>query len=381
MSQNEPIGHSSVKTSEATTEKSRLIIDNAYDAFIEIDINSIIIDWNVQAVNTFGWSKQEAIGRDLSETIIPHQFREAHKQGIKHYQKSGEGPVLNKRIEIEALHKDGRVFPVELGIFPVRAGDTVSFCAFIHDITERKQAEKKLLSLTQELERSNAELQNFAYIAAHDLREPVRTILSYINLVNEALSGKLDVDTKENIDFVVDAAKRMQQLIADLLSYARVKTHGKPFQLVDCNNIFNQVRSALKTAIEESKATITCGNLPQFMADPNQFSQLFINLITNAIKFRRENVPVELNIAAERQSRRWVFSIQDNGIGFDMQYADRIFQMFQRLHSMDEYQGTGMGLAVCRKIVERHGGEIWVESEPGKGTTFFFSIPEEGVKS
>ncbi|HEY9784487.1 MAG TPA: ATP-binding protein [Candidatus Obscuribacterales bacterium] len=360
-------------------DRTRLIIDRAYDAFVEIDPEGVIRDWNVQAERIFGWRRDEAIGRQLSDMIIPERYRDAHRQGLKKYGETGEGPAINKRIEISALHRDGREFPVELAIFVVPEGDKHTFCAFIHDISERKQAEERLNALTSELKRSNAELQHFAYIAAHDLREPLRTILSYISLLSQDNKDKLDDDSLENLSFIIEAAKRMQQMVTDLLSYARVQTHGKEFVPTDCNAVLKQASEALSLSAEEAGARITCGELPEIMADPNQIFQLFLNLLANAMKFRRDERP-EVNISAERKNGHWLFAVNDNGIGFPMESSERIFQMFQRLHTSDEYEGTGVGLAICRRIVERHGGTMWAESELGKGATFYFTIPATGGK-
>jgi light-regulated signal transduction histidine kinase (bacteriophytochrome) len=224
------------------------------------------------------------------------------------------------------------------------------------------------------LERSNSELQNFAYIASHDLQEPLRMVASYMQLLSRRYKGKLDSDADEFIRFAVDGAQRMQSLINALLSYSRVGTQGKAFELTDCEKVLDGTLASLKKAIEESDAEITRGALPTVMGDPAQLGQLFQNLIGNAIKFRNHGRPA-VRIAAERRGKEWLFSVADNGIGIDAKYAERVFVMFQRLHSKDDYPGTGIGLAVCKKIVERHGGKIWVESVPGAGSRFYFTIP------
>ncbi len=233
---------------------------------------------------------------------------------------------------------------------------------------------RQLSKNAEELSRSNADLQHFAYIASHDLQEPLRMVASYLQLLSRRYKGKLDADADEFIGFAVDGATRMQALINALLSYSRVGTQGKAFEPTDCEKVLDGTLAGLKKAIEDSGAQIVRAALPTVSADPTQLGQLFQNLVSNAIKFRNHRAPV-VRITAERKDAEWVFTFADNGIGFDPQNADRVFVMFQRLHGWDEYPGTGIGLAVCKKIVERHGGKIWVDSKPGEGTSFHFTLP------
>ncbi len=356
------------------------IIETALDAFIEIDSDGLITDWNAQAETTFGWSRSEAIGQTLSQMIIPHRYREAHTQGLRLFLATGEGPVLNKRIEIAALHRDGTEFPIELAIAAIRWGERRLFSAFARDVTEQKRAQRELARKVEELARSNAELEQFAYVASHDLQEPLRMVASFTQLLAHRYKGKLDADADEFIGFAVDGATRMQQLIQDLLSYSRVTTKGQSFRLIDAKAPCDNALENLQTSIKDSNAVVNVGPLPAVLADPRQLMQLFQNLIGNAVKYRNDRTP-EIHVAAKPNGDQWVFSVQDNGIGIAPQHSERIFQMFQRLHTTNEYQGTGIGLAICRKIVERHGGKIWVEAQPGKGSTFVFTIPRaEGAK-
>jgi signal transduction histidine kinase len=225
-----------------------------------------------------------------------------------------------------------------------------------------------------ELTRSNDELQQFAYVASHDLQEPLRTIASYVQLLAKRYRGKLDKDADDFINFAVDGAHRMQNLINDLLQYSRVGTQAKPFEITDCNEVLQQALYNLQLAIEEKGATITSDALPIIVGDPIQLTGVFQNLIGNAIKFHGEAAPF-VHISAERRGEQWLFSVKDNGIGIAPQYADRIFIIFKRLHTAAEYPGTGVGLSICKKVVERHGGRIWVDSQVGHGSTFYFTLP------
>jgi light-regulated signal transduction histidine kinase (bacteriophytochrome) len=226
----------------------------------------------------------------------------------------------------------------------------------------------------QELTRSNTELQQFAYVASHDLQEPLRTMASFAQLLQKRYRGKLDASADDFIHYIVDGATRMQGLIIDLLAYSRVGRFGKEFVPTDCTKVFEQSLSNLQAAVAESGAVVTHDRLPTVQADGTQLVQLFQNLIGNSIKFRDTQTP-RVHVAAERKASEWVFSVKDNGKGIDPQYAGRIFEVFQRLHTRTEYPGSGIGLAISKKIVERHGGRIWVESQLNQGATFFFTLP------
>lgn len=244
-------------------------------------------------------------------------------------------------------------------------------------INANAELERKVAERTAELSSSNAELEEFAYVASHDLQEPLRMVASYTQLLAKRYKGRLDADADEFISYASDGAIRMQTMINDLLSYSRVGTKGKDFAPVDTQVILDQALENLQTAIQESGAVVTHNDLPSVVADDSQLVQVFQNLIGNAIKFRKE-APPRIHVSAERETDEWIFSIRDDGIGIDPKHRDRLFVMFRRLHSSNQYPGTGIGLAICRKVVERHGGRIWFDSEPGRGSTFHFTIPAKG---
>ena len=248
----------------------------------------------------------------------------------------------------------------------------------VRDITPRKRMESEIRQSNLALEKSNRELRQFAYVASHDLREPLRTISSFIQLFRRRYEGKIDQDADEFIGFIVDGATRMQQLIDDLLLYSRVDSKGKTFSPVETGRVLDTVRANLGTAIAEAGAEVSIAPLPEVTGDENQLVQLFQNLLANAVKFRGEHHP-QIRVECRREGADWHFLVSDNGIGIDPEYFDRVFDIFQKLHTRDQYEGTGIGLSICKKIVERHGGRIWVESAPGRGTTFHFTL--QGVSS
>ncbi len=481
--------------------RARAIINTAYDAFIAIDQSGQITDWNPQAEATFGWSRREALGRQLVDTLMPRRLGRLHRDSVGRFLHTGRGPLLNKRVELVAIHKDGHEFPIEMTISPVQVGEEYVFNAFIHDITDRRQAEEirsrlaaivessedaiigttldgvittwnagaerlfgysaqqaigkditmiapadrldevretlerqkagervepfetvrlskdgsqvevsltvspildsdraiigvstiardvaarrraeELARQTEELTRSNADLEQFAYIASHDLQEPLRMVTGYCDLLQRRYKGKLDADADDFITFAAEGAQRMQELVRGLLAYSRVGPHGQTFQPVDAAEAFARAVANLDVAIKESGATIRHGRLPTVMADATQLEHVFQNLVGNAVKFRGETAP-SIDVKATRKGHVWLFSVKDNGIGIDSRYAEKVFAIFQRLHGRGKYPGTGLGLAICKKIIERHGGRIWFESEPGQGTTFYFTLPSGEHKS
>jgi PAS domain S-box-containing protein len=350
------------------------IVNSAMDAIITIDAEQRIILFNAAAEQMFRCAAATAIGQPLDQ-FIPERFRLLHREHIRAFDQTG---ITNRTMgalgAVRGLRADGEEFPIEASISQIEAAGQKLFTVILRDITERKRAEEKLKQTLTELERSNAELQQFAYVASHDLQEPLRMVASYTQLLARRYKGKLDADADDFIAFAVDGANRMQKLINDLLAYSRVGTRGKELEPTDSEVVLDQVLANLQVAVAESSAVVTHDALPTVLADETQLGQLLQNLIGNALKFRNTQPP-QVHISATRKGDEWLFSIRDNGIGLEPQYAERIFVIFQRLHGKAEYPGTGIGLAICKRIVERHGGRIWVESQPGRGTTFYFTLP------
>ena len=268
---------------------------------------------------------------------------------------------------------------VEIGLTPIESAQGLLILAAIVDITERKRAEETAVHQTGELARSNAELEQFAYVASHDLQEPLRTVASYTELLARRYGDRLDEEARTYMRFAQEGALRMQHLIEALLAYSRAGTRGRDLVPTEAGIALEQALANLKFSVEESGADIVRGPLPTVRADPMQLIELFQNLVGNAIKFRGKQNP-RVEIAARRRDSEWEILVADNGIGIEREHFDRIFQVFQRPHPPGDYPGTGVGLAICKRIVEHMGGRIWVESAPGKGSTFFFSMPDrEGV--
>jgi light-regulated signal transduction histidine kinase (bacteriophytochrome) len=268
---------------------------------------------------------------------------------------------------VHGLRRDGTLVPLEIGLSPIEMPDGDFMLATLIDITERKQRD-------DELRRSNADLEQFAYIASHDLQEPLRMVASYTELLEERYKGRLDERADKYIFYAVDGAKRMQRLVADLLAFSRVGSQGKPLKPVDTAAVLAEVLRVLGPRLREAGADVQADPLPPVMADEDQLFQLLQNLVGNALKFRSE-APPRIRISAVREGDAWRFAVADNGIGIEPQYSERIFQMFQRLHERGRYEGSGIGLSIVKRILERHGGRIWLQSTPGQGSTFFFTLP------
>jgi PAS domain S-box-containing protein len=367
---------------EAETHLSQMegryrgLLEAAPDAMVVVNQAGEIVLLNVQAEKQFGYSRDELVGQEVTN-IIPEGFAERLIADGLRSAADALAQQIGTGIELVALRKDGTEFPIEIMLSPLESDEAILVTAAIRDITTRKTAETDLLRKVEELNRSNEELEQFASIASHDLQEPLRMVASYTQLLARRYKGQLDADADEFIAFAVDGASRMQRLIQDLLIYSRVGTKGKELLKTSSEEALQQALVNLRGAVEESGALVTHDSLPTVLADEMQLIQLFQNLIGNGIKYQNPGVPRIHVSAARNGGQKWIFSVQDNGLGIDSQYFEKIFGMFQRLHRRDEFAGTGIGLAICKKIVERHGGRISVESKPGEGSTFSFALPAE----
>ena len=322
----------------------------------------------------------ELTGYEIGEVVGKNcrflQGDDTDKQDVSSLRKAVKsGEAL--RVTIKNYRKDGSEFWNDLVVSPVQdaSGHTTHFVGMQLDITERVRAEQRMQAKTHELEAVNEELEQFAYAASHDLQEPLRMISSYLQLVMRRYGDTFDEDATTFMGFATEGAERMQALINDLLTLSHVTTNEDNFKPIAMDRIIERALFNLKAAIDEHTVKIEVGNMPKLPVDAVQITQLFQNLIGNAIKYHRKGVTPSVSIQAEEHPNEYVFSVADNGIGIDKKHHDRVFQVFQRLHTRSEYEGTGIGLAICSKIVDRHGGKIWVESTVGKGSTFLFSIP------
>ncbi len=348
------------------------IVESSDDAIVSKDLEGIIRSWNHSAERIFGYTAEEAVGKHISLIAAPDRLDEfptilsriARGERIDHYR-------------TRRKTKDGRILSVSLTVSPVRdaSGRIIGASKIARDITEQERNQEALREVNEKLVRANADLEQFAYSASHDLQEPLRMVSLYAELLRRRLSGQLDEKGEECIDFILGGAARMDQLLRDLRAFTYASTAGGELtHEVDANEALQRVLASLKAAIDESGATVTSVPLPRVRIHAFQLEQLFQNLIGNAIRYRSEQPPV-IDVAAERCDQFWRFSVRDNGIGIEPQYKEQVFGMFKRLHSSADYPGTGMGLAICQRIVERAGGHIWVESEPGNGSTFLFTLP------
>jgi PAS domain S-box-containing protein len=370
--------HKAENALRQSERRLRIILENSYDAFISTDSNWRITEWNRLAEKTFGWARHEVLGQGLA-LIVPQHLRRQYSREIADHFGGSQDRVARINTEVVAIDKEGREFPIEIGIFRIREEVDYNYCAFVRDITERKHVEQELERRVQlrttELTRSNEELKQFAKIASHDLQEPLRAIQGFASLLAESARGRLDKDCDDFIDYILDGTERMQELIQSVLLHSSVTSEETGEVTTDCNSVVEEVLVNLSAAITESGAQLQVDNLPVVAVERWQLIQLFQNLISNAIKYRSPETEPQIFISAEISASEWLFSVRDNGIGIKSDYLDKIFDMFARLHAKEEYSGTGMGLAICKKIVTLHGGKIWVESKEGEGSIFLFTLP------
>ncbi|MGI9554245.1 MAG: ATP-binding protein, partial [Thermodesulfobacteriota bacterium] len=347
------------------------IIKSLIDTLIVTDSEGTIKMINKSALELLGYNRYEIVGKNLN-IIFPEEDLPKDKSLIDTY----ISREYVSKAEVRYQTKNGEIIPVSISSSVIKeTNDEIDGIVFVaQDISDYKRAEQ-LARSSEALERSNKELEQFAYVASHDLQEPLRMITSYVQLLKRRYGDNLDSDANDYIDFAVDGAERMKILIQDLLTFSKVGISREEFRLTSTQSVLDEVLSNLEISIKENSAVISSDPLPDLVADRTQIIQLFQNLINNAIKYRGDRSP-EINIEVHDNYSEWLFCFKDNGIGIDPLYADQIFVIFQRLHGKSEYSGTGIGLSIAKRIVERHGGKIWVESEPGKGSSFRFTIPK-----
>jgi PAS domain S-box-containing protein len=354
----------------------RATVESAPVAMVMIDTTGTIQLVNSEMERLFGYERQVLLHQKI-EVLIPQRYR-AHHPGLRtgffdtpQARRMGAGRDLN------GLRRDGTEFPVEIGLNPVQTEDGTLVLAAIVDLTERQRAADAALRRTNEaLERSNIELQRFAYVASHDLQTPMRNVASFVELLQATYTDQLDAQANDWIGRIVQSVKQLQTLVRDLLEYSQVNAQAHPFTPVPGREVFDAAVTLLESSIRESGAQVSCGELPVLTGDRSQLVQLLINLIGNSLKYRGTEVP-QIRVEADRLDGEWRIMVRDNGIGIDPRYHDRIFEIFERLHDQRSHPGSGIGLAVCRRMVHRHGGRIWVESESGTGSRFYFTIPEQ----
>lgn len=363
------------KRTEEILQQQADMLNLIHDAVILRDTDGQIKYWNKGAERMYGYTSEEALGKvahSLLNAKYPKPFEEVEKNikdewywegELLHYTKDGKRLIVYSR---QSLKVDTNDFPI--AILEINSNVTVN-----------KQAEQRRLALA-EMKRVNAELEQFAYVASHDLQEPLRAVAGGLQILEKKYKSQLDDNASELISMAVDGAVRMRALISDLLSLSQVSTSKGKFETVNLAHILDEAVANLAVTIKDTSTTVTHDPLPVLMIEKARLVQLFQNLISNAIKFRGENRP-EIHCGAEKKDGEWLFSIRDNGIGFEQKFADKIFELFKRLHTRDSYPGTGIGLSICKRIVERHGGDIWVVSKPGDGSTFYFTLPDNNGSS
>ncbi len=356
-----------IKTILGSNKGLELIFDAIPDLIAILDKNHQVVMVNRAMAEKLSKSPDACSGSICFEVV--HNTK-THPENCPHAMLLKDG--LEHVIEVYEKNLGGH-FIVTASPIKDDDGKLLGSIHIAHNITVRKKAEEQVENHVEELAKSNAELEHFAYVASHDFREPLRMITSFLQLLERKYTDQLDQDANEFIGFAVDGAKRLNDMINDLLTYSRVSSNKREFKMLDCEQILNETLTNLKVQIDESQAIITHDPLPKILGDDLLMVELFQNLIGNAIKYRRQEAP-QIHISAKQELNQYCFSIKDNGIGIDTKHLGRIFTIFQRLHTKEEYDGTGLGLAIAQKIVNEHSGHIWAESEEGKGSTFYFTI-------
>jgi PAS domain S-box-containing protein len=348
------------------------IVDSSDDAIISKDLNGIITSWNKSAERLFGYTAAEAVGQSVATLLIPADRQEEEPEILARLRR---GERVD-HFETKRRRKDGTLLDISLTISPVKdpRGNIIGASKIARDITEQLRILEALQKANERLAQSNADLEYFAYSASHDFQEPLRMVSAYSAMLRRKYGSKLDEKAHRYLSYLTEGSARMERLLRDLRAFTHASTHSEPAPQIDANAILRKALTNLQVAIDESRAEVTFGSLPTVCLHEFQLEQLFQNIVGNAIHYRSGAVP-RIHITAEPDGEAWRFAIQDNGIGIAAEYKEKIFGLFKRLHNAADYSGSGMGLAICQRIIERAGGRIWVESQLGKGSTFFFTLP------
>jgi len=382
---------SSIDVTE-TVARLTAIIKSAPTAMVIIDAGSAMVLVNAETEKLFGYRREELLGQPV-ELLVPERLRTGHPRQRAEFFATPEARRMGTGRDLHAVRRDGSEFPVEIGLNPITTDDGLLVLSVIIDITERKRLEQALQQANEELEqrvaertaeleravaaleKSNIELQQFAYVASHDLQSPLRSISGFVQLLQAEYQGRLDAQADDWIRRTVQSIARMQMLINDVLTYSRVDAETLRFQQVALQEVFDEAVTLVEGTIREQGGSVTGHGLPTVQGDRSQLVQLLQNLIGNGLKYHADDPP-RIEVTAERGDGEWVIAVRDNGMGIEPDYHDKIFEIFKRLHTQQAYLGTGIGLAVCRRVVTNHGGRIWVRSAPGAGSTFYFTLPD-----
>jgi PAS domain S-box-containing protein len=372
--QNQKLSEMVLETEERGRVALTAVVDNVFDGIITLGEDGRIKSFNASCSRLFGYAPEEVIGKEL-KMLMPPPYQAEHDGYLKHYLDTGIAKIIGTGgREVAGLRKDGTIFPLDLSITQFMLDGARYFTGCLRDVTTQKAAIAEREKLLERLTHSNAELERFAYVASHDMQEPVRMMLSFSQLLEQEYAGVLDEDGQAYLRIIGSSAQRMRNMIRDLMDYARLDGERQNFSAIDLRQVLISVEENLHQLISESGAVITCGALPEVHGSAVQIMRLLQNLIINAIKYQPAGQTPRLHLFAAQESGATVFHLQDNGIGINPTFIDEIFQPFRRLHSWEQVQGSGLGLAVCRKIVEGHGGRIWASSVPGEGTTISFTL-------
>jgi PAS domain S-box-containing protein len=366
--------------------RTRSILETAIDAITVMDTEGVVQEWNPAAERMFGYTRTQAIGQKLVELIIPSYMRQQHQLGLARYLVDGVAPLLNQRVETVAMRADGTEFPVELALTETKNNGSSVFTGYISDITERKRAEEEIQQLnaeleqrvqkrTQQLESANKELEAFSYSVSHDLRAPLRHINGFVEILRSTAEEKLDEESRGFLDTIAESARQMGKLIDDLLAFSRMGRTELRLVPVKLDAVLSEALRELRQESTGRDVRWTISALPEVAGDPAMLRQVFINLISNALKYTRTRPTAEIEISAGTNDEEHIIAVRDNGVGFDNAYAHKLFGVFQRLHPAHEFEGTGIGLAIVRRVIARHGGRVWATGAINHGATFYFSLP------